>query len=173
MIMMTMPEGTEERRSFEELYDRYKNRAYAVAYRMLGDVHLAEDAALEAFFRLAANFSTIRKMEYHKLDYYIVITVRNAATDILRKEKKYKEQLEYTDELDSYGDDMSQYDIVELRECISRLSQDDKEILYMRAVLGLGFGEIARSFGIKPATARKRLQYARERLRKLIGEEEQ
>ena len=111
-------------------------------------------------------------MEYHKLDYYIVITVRNAATDILRKEKKYKEQLEYTDELDSYGDDMSSYDIVELKDCISRLPQEDKDILYMRAVLELEYGEIARSLGIKPATARKRLQYARERLRKLIGEEE-
>ncbi len=172
MIFMTMPEGAEERRSFEELYELYKNRAYAVAYRMLGDVHLAEDAALEAFFRLASNFSTIRKMEYHKLDYYIVITVRNAATDILRKEKKYKEQLEYTDELDSYGDDMSSYDIVELKDCISRLPQEDKDILYMRAVLELEYGEIARALGIKPATARKRLQYARERLRKLIGEEE-
>ena len=171
MIMMTMPEGTEERRSFEELYERYKNRAYAVAYRLLGDTQLAEDAVLEAFFRLAANFSTIRSMEYHKLDYYIVITVRNAATDILRRERKYREQVEYTDELDSYGDDISQYDMVELRDCISRLPQEDKEILYMRAVLELGYSEIARALGIKTATARKRLQYARERLKKLIGEE--
>lgn len=171
-MMMTMPYGDEERRTFDELYNKYESRAFAIAYRLLGDTQLAEDAALEAFFRLAANFSTIRNMEYHKLDYYVVITVRNAATDILRKEKKHKGQLEYTDELDSYSDDMSQYSVVELKDCISRLSQDDKDILYMRAVLELDYSQIARALGIKPATARKRLQYARSRLKKLIGEEE-
>lgn len=170
IMLMSMIDGEEDRRSFDALYEKYRDRAYAVAYKLLGDPQLAEDAALEAFFRLAGNFSTIRDMEYHKLDYYIVITVRNAATDILRKEKKHRELLEYNDSLDSGGSDISQYDIIELKDCISRLPQEDKDILYMRSVLGLEYSDIAAALGIKQAAARKRLQYARNRLKKLMGE---
>ncbi len=47
----------EKRRAFDTIVRRYQNLAFACAYASLGDFHLAEDAAQEAFISAGATWT--------------------------------------------------------------------------------------------------------------------
>ncbi|MDX6556073.1 MAG: hypothetical protein QOD86_2268 [Miltoncostaeaceae bacterium] len=60
---------------------------------------------------------------------------------------------------------------LDLRRALGRLGRDDREILTLVAWEGLTAHEAAAVLGLAPAAARKRLQRARERLGRELGEE--
>jgi len=68
------------------LYDRYGKSAYSLAFRMLGDVHAAEDAVQEAFiniWRRAGSFSTARGTARN----WIMAVVHHRTIDISTKRR--------------------------------------------------------------------------------------
>ena len=68
------------------LYDRYGKTAYSLAYRVLGDVHAAEDAVQEAFiniWRRAGSFSAARGTART----WIMAVVHHRSIDIGRKRR--------------------------------------------------------------------------------------
>ncbi|WP_419574135.1 RNA polymerase sigma factor [Ruminococcus sp.] len=71
---------------------------------------------------------------------------------------------------DSYfvNENMSCYEFEFLKGCIKKLKVDDQEILYLKFSCGLEYSEISKTLGITSATARKRLQYAKNRLKILL-----
>jgi len=68
------------------LYGRYGKSAYSSAFRMLGDVHAAEDAVQEAFiniWRRAGSFSTARGTARN----WIMAVVHHRTIDISTKRR--------------------------------------------------------------------------------------
>ena len=61
---------------FEQLYLDNRQVAFRIANRILHNYTLAEDTISEAFFRIAVNFPEIYHLNSHKMQYYVVITVR-------------------------------------------------------------------------------------------------
>src|SRR5215475_7985308 len=53
----------EKSQAFGEIVRRFQDFAFACAYAMLGDFHLAEDAAQEAFLSAWRNLDQLRKPE--------------------------------------------------------------------------------------------------------------
>lgn len=86
-LYLTLIDNEDDKRSFEDLYNQNRSKAYAIAFNILKNKALAEEACSEAFFSLAKSFQKIKNLESHKLDYYIVITVRNASLNLLKKKK--------------------------------------------------------------------------------------
>ena len=84
-----------------------------------------------------------------------------------RTEKKI-ETVEYDDELDH--EPMPDAHPSALNECIAKLSDTDREVLYLRTSLDLGYDEIASALGISAEAARARVSYARRKLRRLLEE---
>ena len=64
-------DGECEKTQFEKLYNEYKNEAYYIAYKILDDSALAEDAVADAFLSLAGNFKTVSALDAHKKHGYI------------------------------------------------------------------------------------------------------
>ena len=62
--------------------------------------NLLRNQLLTLFYRWLNVFKKIKHLEYHKLDYYIVITSRNMAKNISKKEKENLMTVSYDD--DSY-----------------------------------------------------------------------
>lgn len=78
----------EEKQRFTEVYHANKRLVHYVAYRVLGDEHLAEDVVQDVFLRLAENFTKLSQKGSHKLRAWCVITGRNRAIDLLRRRRE-------------------------------------------------------------------------------------
>lgn len=151
---------------FEQFY--YNNRSLAMntALGILNSYSLAEEAVSESFMKLAKCFQKVHTLRPHDLTSYFVITVKNTSLDMLRKEST--DELEYDDSISH--SELPDADEELLKECISQLPERDRELLFLRYTLCLGSREIGTAFGITEETARKRLQYVRNKLRKLMEE---
>ena len=102
-----------------------------------------------------------------------VIVIRNAATDILRKEKRLiiDHEAKYTEISDVENiETISDYNL--LKKAISSLSDKEQEILYLRCIMNMSFREIGNILNIKEGTARQRMSEARNSLMKKIKGED-
>ena len=156
-----------DRERFRRLFEKYKSRVYAAAYRILKNEALAEEAVQETFLRLAKSFSAVKRLEGRQLESYIYICAQNAALGTYRKEKKHL-QKERLDTAELTDESFSHTQRAEIRAAIEGLSADDRQVLYLFYVLGLDSGQAGRALRISAAAARKRAQYARTRLKKLL-----
>lgn len=165
---MALIDDSSLRTKFETFYN--ENRLYGMrtAYNILHNEALAEEALSEAFLSLARRFQKVHNLPSHKLQAYFVITVKNTALNMLKKEKSI-ETVEYDDELEH--DDLPQADYSVLVDCIKQLGGTDREILYLRSELQLDYSEIAAALQISEAAARQRMRYAKSKLKKLLEKE--
>jgi len=161
------------REQFERLYYKYNRIMYKVAMDILHNHELAEDALSTAFLNISKNFSDISSFPSAKIKNYCVIVIRNAATDILRKEKRFitDYEAEYTEIADVENiETISDYNL--LKKAIASLSEKEQEILYLRCVMNMSFREIGNILNIKEGTARQRMTEARNSLMKKIKGED-
>src|SRR5215208_740391 len=75
-----------DRNAFGELVRIHAQGVTNVIYRMCGNVHVAEDAAQEAFIQAWLHLSSYRPQT--SLRNWLYRIAFNAATDILRREKR-------------------------------------------------------------------------------------
>ena len=170
---MTVIDDDDNREGFEILYHKYNRIMYKVAMDILHNHELAEDALSTAFLNISKNFSDISSFPSAKIKNYCVIVIRNAATDILRKEKRFitDYEAEYTEIADVENiETISDYNL--LKKAIASLSEKDQEILYLRCVMNMSFREIGNILNIKEGTARQRMSEARNKLMKKIKGED-
>lgn len=169
MIGSTLIDEPEDNSSFEKLYLKNRQIAYGIAFRILQNESLAEDACSECFLAIAKAFGRIRKLKPEQQQYYIAVTARNMALNLLRKEKKYLETISYSDEVQIPGTEENTYEI--LHTCISKLSHPEQEILYLHINMELRFKECGQALGISAHAARQRFWAAKSKLKKLLEQE--
>ncbi|MDE6592029.1 MAG: sigma-70 family RNA polymerase sigma factor [Oscillospiraceae bacterium] len=170
---MALIDDKDDKKSFEELYEKYNRLAYSIAFNILKNNELAEDACSEAFLSIAKCFEKIKDLEPHKLEKYIVITVRNTSINMYNKERRRVETVPLSDNfLDLTDESLSDKNYDNIIGCIKQLSDTDQEILYLRINFGLKYNEIADTLHISNAAARKRLQNAKDNLLKKLNKEE-
>lgn len=173
MFLMTLIDDDDYREQFEKLYYKYNRIMYKVALDILQNHELAEDALSTAFLNISRNFSNISSFPSAKVKNYCIIVIKNAATDILRKEKRLitDHEAEYTEIADVENiETISDYNL--LKKAISSLSDKEQEILYLRCIMNMSFREIGNILNIKEGTARQRMNQARNSLMKKIKGED-
>ena len=104
-IYLTLIDNEDDKKSFEDLYNQNRSKAYAIAFNILKNKTLAEEACSETFFSLAKSFQKIKNLESHKLDYYIVITVRNVSLNLLKKEKEHIKAMNLSEDIPELTDE--------------------------------------------------------------------
>ena len=171
MISMTM--SYNDRNDFEKLYLENRQLAFNVANKILGNETLSEDAVSDSFLRIAEIFSKVKGLNSHKMQYYIVVTVRNTCFNMLKQSAYKNKELSIDEAVITNKYDSVDADYISLKDCISRLSETDKEILYLRVNLGMDFSLISKTLGISSAAARQRYRYAKRNLKKLLAKGEE
>ena len=88
-----------DEKEFELFYKKFYRRMISVAYKILGDRFLAEDAVSDALLRMIKNWKSINILSEEQKDYYAFISAKNAALNVMKKEEMYTDSVEFDDNL--------------------------------------------------------------------------
>ena len=160
--------------AFRQLVEAYQAPVYRLALRMCGgDAALAEDAAQEAF--LAAWRGLPRFRGDSRLSTWLYRLTTNAGIDWLRREKRYRStddvtELELPDDAPSPQEQAEQSETQSaVRRALSRLSEEHRQVLLLRYMQELDYGEIAAALDVSEGTVKSRINRAKGRLRELLA----
>ena len=162
-----------------ELYDRVGRVAYGIAYRVLRDDRLAEDAVQEGFlaaWRAAATFRADRA----KASTWIVTLVHRRAVDIVRREERRRaEPLETETRADPTDPSGSAEDAAWLgferdrvQAALRALPDTQREAIELAYYGGYSQSELAERLGLPLGTIKSRMFAGLARLRELLDESE-
>ena len=85
IIYAAIIDDPKEQTRFNELYEGYRKQMYMVAFRVLHDHGLAEDAVHNAFMGIAMSIKTVPDGEGKEIRAYLFTCAKNAALRILKK----------------------------------------------------------------------------------------
>lgn len=88
LLFMDMIDDEKDKQLFQTLYEENRQRMYQVAYQILQDNGLAEDAVQNAFFKLAEKFSSYQKEEKELLAHLCLVLVKSKALDLQKKQNR-------------------------------------------------------------------------------------
>lgn len=167
---LSLIETEEEKSKFEKLYYDYRALMKYIAFDILKDEQLAEDAVHNAFIKLINYLDKIDENDCHKTKGFIVIVIRSVSTDMYRKRKR---ELDFSvDENITYcvSDDFSlaTFDVEEIVSKIESLPEIYKDVLILKCLQEFDNKEIASVLNIKSTTVRKRLERAKILLAELL-----
>ena len=160
-----------DRNAYSELVRIHASGILNVVYRMCGDAQLAEDAAQETFLQAWLNLNSYRPQT--SLRNWLYRIAVNAATDMLRKEKRLVpeavEDLKLTDNLPS--PEMvfvKQERAVLVQKAVLSLPEACRAVLVLREYEDLSYQEISNALEIPVGTVMSRLNYARGLLKEKL-----
>jgi RNA polymerase sigma-70 factor (ECF subfamily) len=157
--------------SFTELCRRYYPAMVAVAHSILGDRHLAEDAAQQAFAKAAVKLPQLKKRS--KFASWIAAICRNISKDMARHAEggfDPVQPLGLATERDHPAENVSataaesdQDDVAEaVKQALGALPASAREVIFLRFYDGLSYEQISAVLGISEQAINGRLRRAKK-----------
>jgi len=145
--------------SFAELCRRYYPAMVAIAHSVIGDRHLAEDAAQETFAKAAVKLPYLRNQK--KFAGWLAVICRNAARDMAGRTKDPGT----IGEVSRVSSQSGRVDSAEaVRDALNRLSDSAREVIYLRFYDGLSYEQISAVLGISEEAINGRLRRAKRKM---------
>jgi RNA polymerase sigma-70 factor (ECF subfamily) len=185
---LTLPLGDDEliararrgdRPALEELFRRYRDPAYRVAYRLLGNVEDALDAVQDGFIKAVRRLSSFENRCSFKT--WLLRVVSNAALDLGRQRRRRDDLTAVATErvlLDGgttpeHADPAREAEESDLRralhEALMLLPEAQRRTFVLHVDGGMSYREVADAMGISIGTVMSRLFYARQKLKGLLA----
>lgn len=171
---LALIDNNADRKMFLGIYEEYCHLMYNIAYEILNDEHLAEDAVQDSFFSIAKYFERIKGYEQPHLLKYIGIIARNAAVKIKNKNNDNSVRFE---QISGYADQSTlpsmlndRVDFNEIVAAFQKLDCKYSDVLVLRYCYGMSFSEISDLLHITEGCAKTRLYRATERVKAIIEE---
>jgi RNA polymerase sigma factor (sigma-70 family) len=151
-------------RGFDQAYASYGSRLYAFLRRVLGadQGHLADDLLQQTFLKLAEHGPELRADS--DLRAWLFTVARHAFLGQMRGRRLISEPAGLELIQDYSADAEARLLLGDVEQALSRLRLEDRELLLLVGVEGLEPQAVARMLDLEPATLRKRLARARQRL---------
>ena len=159
-----------------ELYDRVGRVAYGLAYRVLRDERLSEDAVQEGFLALWRRAAAFRA-ERAKASTWILTLVHRRAVDLVRREERRR-----TEPLgDEVGAEAAQGEATEeaawlrfererVQAALRQLPDVQREAIELAYYGGFSQSELAERLGVPLGTIKSRMFAGLARLRELLDD---
>ncbi|MHA8099004.1 RNA polymerase sigma factor [Aquirufa aurantiipilula] len=168
--------------AFETLVKKSKSKVYTTLYLIVKDRYIAEDLMQETYIKAIDVLKSGRYNEEGKFLPWVVRIAHNLAIDYFRRDKRYPtivledgskvfNSFEFAE--DSAEEiQLKEDQIVNIRELIKKLPDEQREVLVMRHYEELSFQEIAAQTQVSINTALGRMRYALINLRKMLEKQE-
>ena len=177
LLYLSMLDTQEEKDKFTLIYEQYQQFCWYVAYQLLGDAHLAEDAVQEAFLALTRHLDKVENVDSPRTKKFLMTIVKSKAIDILRKNKGEvcpSEDMSL-DIPDPSSDLLDQYITKEnydyLISCILELDEAYRVVFEYKYLHQMSDTEIAGLLNISPKLANVRFYRARKKLQEMLEKE--
>lgn len=160
---------TEE--GFREVVSRYANALYAVSYSVLGDYHLAQDVAQEAFIKAYLKRRSLDNPE--KIGSWLTSIARNLSLDLKRKRKRMVQVVEQSFQ------EKAIFQLIETKEtetsdrvwqALYELKEDVRTSVVLHYMGGYSMAEIASMLACSTSAIESRVRRARAKMKKEMNE---
>lgn len=163
--------------SFTYLYERYRDRVYGFAYRMLGVQSTAEDVTQEVFLVIIQHPEKYQQARGSMLTFLCSIARNNILNRFRRRSYEVEDNFD-EDELGLIRDDyeinplsslLEQELTAKVDECIALLPPLQREVVVLRKFQELSYQEISIITGTELNVVKARLHRARQSLAKNLA----
>ena len=162
--------------AFEHLVRKYQKRVHTLAWRKIGDFHIAEDITQETFLQVYQKLETLK--DPARFSRWLYVIADRLCVAWLRKNQRHTEPL---DDIDLSGIETEAYsryiatehantvaearrDVVE--ELLARLKEGNRVVITLHYLEGMTYAEISNFLGVSENTIKSRLRRARQQLKK-------
>lgn len=167
IAFLDMIDTSEDKERFEQLYHKYRNLMASVACKRTSNWDDVEDILQEAFFYIAKHFDKVGEIDSQRTKNFVCVITDGFAVRKYRKESRSNP----TDDFDKITDnEFDAYGETELKIIIDTLKDEEKNFIYLKYVFGYKSKEIAEMYKIKDEYVRKKLQFARNKIKSELEE---
>ena len=144
--------------SFTELCRRYYPAMVAIAHSIIGDRHLAEDAAQQTFAKAVRKLPQLKNK--NKFAAWLAVICRNVAKDMARTVVTCT-----ADDLSMIAAKSHESDVTEIvKEALNKLSASAREVIFLRYYDSMTYEQISAILGISEQAINGRLRRAKKKM---------
>jgi RNA polymerase sigma-70 factor, ECF subfamily len=169
--------GQGDRRSFEQLYERFSGVLFSIAYRMLNSQEAAEDVLQDVFVQIWKKAPMFDPNRGRPMTWAVTLT-RNKAIDLMRSAQRRSglhETVQRETEAFSRSKDHSLFDAVAsdemwkmVRDAIAKLSKEQRQAIELAFFASMTQTEIAEHLNQPLGTVKARIRRGMLALREMI-----
>ena len=162
--------------AFAELVNKYQKSVHTLAWRKIGDFHIAEDITQDTFLKVYQRLHTLK--DPNQFFGWLYVITANLCATWLRKKRIQTQPLEDTEitmiQEDAYSQHVteersktaseSQREVV--KQLLAKLKESERTVMTLHYLGEMTVAEISRFLGVSVNTIKTRLRRARNRLQK-------
>ena len=141
-----------------------EDKLYRIAFSYVRNEDDAMDCLQNSLIKALENFDSLKNQEYFNT--WMVRILINECIDFLRNRNddfSFDEKISKDYISDNYDE------TIDLLDSLSRMSEDERELLYLRYFEDLSYLEISKRQDIKLGTVKSRLSRSLAKLKKMMG----
>lgn len=173
-IYLALIDSPSDKELFKEIYQQNIKLMKRVAYTIVGDRNLVDDAVQEAMLTIAKEIERFRGLGINQQASLITIIARNTSKNLIKKENRQRGN---SDSVDYNGDEivLAAYDDISLREnyqyilsSINSLDAIYSDVLMLKYVYGYDIKTISEMLGVSIRTVDSRIYRGKKMLAKMM-----
>lgn len=176
-LIQRVLEGDDD--AFSVLVRKYQKQVHALAWRKIGDFHIAEEITQDTFLKAYKRLSTLKKPQ--RFVSWLYVIAANCCSSWLRKKRLWTQPLEALEETDDEQRQKATYsgyvaaenerttaeaqrDVV--KKLLAKLQESERTIMTLHYFGEMSCTEIGTFLGVSKNTVKSRLRRAQQRLKK-------